>query len=54
MDAVSLRVAEQYVEAFGQIAKQGNTLIVPANLADLSSLIAGAMNVVRGTQRPTA
>lgn len=52
MDAVNLRVAEQYVQAFGEIAKQGNTLIVPANLADMSSLIAGAMSVVRGPQRP--
>ena len=51
MDAVNLRVAEQYVQAFGEIAKHGNTLIVPANLADMSSLIAGAMGVVRGTQR---
>jgi regulator of protease activity HflC (stomatin/prohibitin superfamily) len=54
MDAVNLRVAEQYVQAFGEIAKQGNTLIVPANLADMSSLIAGAMSVVRGAQRPDA
>ncbi|MCX7229379.1 MAG: SPFH/Band 7/PHB domain protein [Burkholderiales bacterium] len=54
MDAVNLRVAEQYVQAFGEIAKQGNTLIVPANLADMSSLIAGAMSVVRGAQRPGA
>ena len=46
-DAVNLKVAEQYVEAFGRIAKEGNTLIVPANLSDLSSLIAGAMSVVR-------
>ena len=47
MDAVSLKVAEQYVQAFGEIAKTGNTLIVPANLADLSTLVAGALNVVR-------
>jgi len=46
-DAVNLKVAEQYVDAFGRIAKEGNTLIVPANLSDLSSLIAGAMSVVR-------
>jgi regulator of protease activity HflC (stomatin/prohibitin superfamily) len=51
MDAVNLKVAEQYVQAFGELAKQGNTLIVPANLSDLSSLIAGAMSVVRGSQR---
>ena len=54
MDAVNLKVAEQYVQAFGEIAKQGNTLIVPANMADLSSLIAGAMSVVRGAQPPRA
>lgn len=47
MEAVNLRVAEQYVEAFGNLAKQGNTLIVPANLTDVSSLIASAMTVVR-------
>jgi regulator of protease activity HflC (stomatin/prohibitin superfamily) len=54
MDAVSLRVAEQYVQAFGEIAKQGNTLIVPANMSDLSSMIAGALSVVRGAQPPRA
>jgi regulator of protease activity HflC (stomatin/prohibitin superfamily) len=47
MNAVNLKVAEQYVQAFGELAKQGNTLIVPANLADISSLIASAMSVVR-------
>jgi regulator of protease activity HflC (stomatin/prohibitin superfamily) len=47
MNAVNLKVAEQYVQAFAEIAKQGNTLIVPANLADLSTLIASAMTVVR-------
>ena len=49
LDAVNLKVAEQYVQAFGEIAKQGNTLIVPANMADLSSLVSGALTVVRGT-----
>ncbi|HEU4622927.1 MAG TPA: stomatin-like protein, partial [Burkholderiaceae bacterium] len=33
MEAVNLRVAERYVDAFGELAKAGNTLIVPANLA---------------------
>jgi regulator of protease activity HflC (stomatin/prohibitin superfamily) len=54
MDAVSLKVAEQYVQAFGELARQGNTLIVPANMADLSSLIAASMSVVRGAQAPRA
>jgi regulator of protease activity HflC (stomatin/prohibitin superfamily) len=51
--AVNLKVAEQYVQAFGQLAKQGNTLIVPANLADLSTLITSALTVVRGTEAGT-
>ena len=48
--AVNLKVAEKYVEAFAGIAKVGNTLIVPSNMADLSSLIAGAMSVVKSQQ----
>jgi regulator of protease activity HflC (stomatin/prohibitin superfamily) len=47
MEAVNLKVAEQYVGAFGNLAKAGNTLIVPANLADIGSLIATAMQVVK-------
>ena len=47
MQAVNLKVAEKYVDAFGNIAKAGNTLIVPSNMADISSLIAGAMSVVK-------
>jgi regulator of protease activity HflC (stomatin/prohibitin superfamily) len=47
MQAVNLKVAEKYVEAFAGIAKAGNTLIVPSNMADISSLIAGAMSVVK-------
>jgi hypothetical protein len=40
-------VAQQYVDAFGNIAKEGNTLIIPGNLADISSLVASALKVVR-------
>ena len=47
MVAVNLQVAEKYVEAFANVAKQGNTLIVPANLGDMASLIASAMNIVK-------
>jgi regulator of protease activity HflC (stomatin/prohibitin superfamily) len=46
MDAVNLKVAEQYVSAFANLAKQGNTLIVPGNMGDLSSMIASAMTIV--------
>jgi len=46
-DAVRLRVAEQYVTQFGQIAKEGNTVVVPANVADVASMITMAMNVMK-------
>ncbi len=46
MDAVNLKVAEQYVNAFGQLAKAGNTLIVPGNLSDLGSMVASALAIV--------
>ena len=46
-DAVNLKVAEQYVSAFSNLAKTNNSIIVPANLSDMSGLIAGAMQVVK-------
>ena len=46
MSAANLKVAEQYIEAFGQLAKVGNTLIVPANVADVASLVSTAMTVM--------
>jgi regulator of protease activity HflC (stomatin/prohibitin superfamily) len=46
-EAVQLRVAEQYIERFGQLAKAGNTLVLPANLSDVGSMIALAMNVIQ-------
>ena len=49
MNAVNLKVAEKYVEAFSQIAKQGNTLVVPANLGDMTSLIASAMTIMKAS-----
>jgi regulator of protease activity HflC (stomatin/prohibitin superfamily) len=44
-DAVQLRVAEQYVEQFGQLAQKTNAVIVPANLTDVAGMIASAMRV---------
>lgn len=44
-DAVSLRVAEQYVDAFGKLAQKNNTLILPANVSSPSSFIAQAMTI---------
>ena len=51
MDAVNLKVAEKYVEAFGNVAKEGNTLILPGNLADMGGLVATAMSIVKAQQR---
>jgi len=45
--AMKLRVAEDYVEQFGKLAKEANTLVVPANLGDISSMIALATNIVK-------
>ena len=50
--AVQLRVAEQYVEKLGLLAKENNTMIVPANVADVSSIIATAMSVIKQTGGP--
>lgn len=47
MDAVQLKVAEQLVEQFGKLAKTTNTMILPANFGDMSSMIATAMSVVK-------
>ena len=47
MDAVNLKVAEKYVEAFGNVAKAGNTLILPGNLADMGAMVATAMSIVK-------
>ncbi len=46
MEAMQLRVAEQWVKEFGHLAKAGNTLVVPANLSDVASMIALAMKVI--------
>jgi len=45
--AMKLRIAEDYVEQFGNLAKSANTLVVPANLSDISSMIALATSIVK-------
>jgi regulator of protease activity HflC (stomatin/prohibitin superfamily) len=47
MAAVNLRVAEHYINAFAHLARTNNTLIMPANVADMAGLIATAMKVVQ-------
>lgn len=54
LQAVNLKVAEKYVEAFSGIAKIGNTQIVSSNMADFGTLVAGAMSVVKSHGGPPA
>jgi len=57
-EAVQLRVAEQYVTQFGELAKKGNTLVVTANISDVGSMIALAMKSIQlagpGDAQPAA
>ena len=48
--AASLKVAEEYVDAFGNLAKTNNTLILPANVGDIAGLVATAMTVLERTR----
>ena len=52
LEAVNLQVAEKYVDALGKLAKENNTMIVPANLADVSTLVATATSVIGQAKRP--
>ncbi|MBI2993809.1 MAG: hypothetical protein HYY48_06485 [Gammaproteobacteria bacterium] len=51
LEAANLKVAQQYIEAFAQLAKTSNTLIIPANAGDVAGLIATAVSVI-GKTRP--
>ena len=48
-EAVQLRVAEQYITQFGNLAKTNNTMIIPATTSDIGGMIATAMQVVKKT-----
>ncbi len=49
LNAVNLRIAEQYLLEFGKLAKTNNTIIIPSNLSDISSVIASATAVFNET-----
>ncbi len=51
-DALKLRVAEEYIKQFGNLAKTNNTMIIPANTGDLSGMIATAMGVLDEVRQP--
>jgi len=50
-EAMQLRVAEDYIQQFGNLARQSNTLVVPANLSDIAGMIALATKVFDQTHR---
>jgi len=47
MDAVNLKVAEEYITAFGNLARIGNTLVVPANLTDVAAFVTTATSILK-------
>ena len=50
IEATQLRVAQQYVEQFGHLAQKGTTIILPANVADVASMVALATKVFKTTE----
>ncbi|WP_297574863.1 SPFH domain-containing protein [uncultured Deefgea sp.] len=51
LEAINLKVAEQYVAAFGNIAKTSNTMLLPSNAADVAGMVATAMSVVKAANK---
>ena len=49
MNAVNLRIAEQYLTEFGKLAKVNNTMIVPADLSDIAGVISSVTSVLSNT-----
>jgi regulator of protease activity HflC (stomatin/prohibitin superfamily) len=51
MEAVNLKVAERYVDAFSELAKTTNTMLLPSNPADISGMVATAMSVIQTAKK---
>lgn len=49
--AINLKVAEQYIEAFKNLAQTNNTLIIPSNLSDVSGMVSSVMKIVQSTKK---
>jgi len=48
-DAVNLRVAEQYIREFGNLAKKNNTVIIPSNLSDIGGMVASVTSLLKSS-----
>ena len=51
-EAMQLRLAEQYIKEFGNLAKTGNSMVVPANVGDITSMLQMAMGVIKNSPEP--
>ena len=47
INAVNLRIAEQYLTEFGKLAKTNNSIIIPSNLSDIAGMIKAASSVIK-------
>ncbi len=52
-DAVNLRVAEQYIKEFGNLARENNTVIIPSDLANIAGMVASVTSLVKSTMNGT-
>jgi regulator of protease activity HflC (stomatin/prohibitin superfamily) len=50
VNAVNLRIAEQYINEFGNLAKTNNSIIIPSNLSDIAGMIKSASTVIKDTK----
>ncbi len=53
INAVNLRIAEQYINEFGKLARTNNTLILPANLGDLAGLVSTVTTILKDQTKDT-
>jgi regulator of protease activity HflC (stomatin/prohibitin superfamily) len=49
-EAANLEVAKSYINEFGKLAKENNTMILPANLTDVASMVTAAMSTIKQTE----
>lgn len=54
LNAVNLRIAEQYLTEFGKLAKENNTMIIPSNLSDIAGIVAATKLVFDGSRQETS
>jgi regulator of protease activity HflC (stomatin/prohibitin superfamily) len=51
INAVNMKLGQQYLTEFGKIAKTNNSIIIPSNLADIAGIVKAATSVIKGTNK---